>query len=185
MDGMTGTQASSYNRWMLILRAAISVIIGILVLALPGLTLITLIYLLGAFILVDGIIAVVAGFLRPYGKWSLILGGILAIIIALLVFFWPHITAIILLYLIAAWAIVSGIAAMVTAFSLGAVIGQEWLLAIAGAILLLFGLFLLFRPGAGILSLLWLLGAALIAYGVLLFIRAFIPARASTSTTNW
>ncbi|MFL5626268.1 MAG: HdeD family acid-resistance protein [Ktedonobacteraceae bacterium] len=178
---MTRTQASNYNRWMLILRAVISVIIGIVVLALPGLTLITLVYLLGAFILVDGIIAVVAGFLRPYGKWSFIVGGILAIIIGLMVFFWPGITAIVLLYLIAAWAIVSGIAALVTAFSLGAAIGQEWLLAIAGAILLLFGLFLLFRPGAGILSLLWLLGAALIAYGVLLFIRAFIPRQASTS----
>ncbi len=70
MDGMTGTQATSYSRWMLILRAAISVIIGIMVLVWPGLTLITLVYLFGAFVLVDGIFAVVAGFFRPYGKWS-------------------------------------------------------------------------------------------------------------------
>ncbi len=54
MDGMTGTQATSYSRWMLILRAAISVIIGIMVLVWPGLTLITLVYLFGAFVLVDG-----------------------------------------------------------------------------------------------------------------------------------
>jgi uncharacterized membrane protein HdeD (DUF308 family) len=185
MDGMTGTQASSYSRWMLILRAAISVIIGIMVLVWPGLTLIALVYLLGAFVLVDGIFAVVGGFFRPYGKWSLIIGGILAIVLGIMMFFWPGITALVLLYLIAAWAIVMGIAAIVTAFSLGGVLGQEWVLVIAGAVLLLLGLFLILRPGAGILSLLWLLGAGLIAHGVLLFIRAFLPASPNTSTVNW
>ena len=182
MDGMTGTQASSYSRWMLILRAAISVIIGIMVLVWPGLTLITLVYLFGAFVLVDGIFAVVAGFFRPYGKWSLIIGGILAIVLGIMMFFWPSITAIILLYLIAAWAIVMGIAAIVTAISLGGALGQEWVLVIAGAVLLLLGLFFLIRPGAGILSLLWLLGVGLIVNGVLLFIRAFLPTSANTST---
>lgn len=185
MDGMTGTQASNYSRWMLILRAAISVIIGIMVLVWPGLTLITLVYFFGAFVLVDGIFAVIAGFFRPYGKWSLIIGGILAIVLGIMIFFWPGITAIVLLYLIAAWAIVMGIAAIVTAFSLGGALGQEWVLVIAGAVLVLLGLFLLLRPGAGILSLLWLLGAGLIANGVLLFIRAFLPPSANTSARNW
>lgn len=182
MQGMTGTQATSYSRWMLILRAVISVIIGIMVLVWPGLTLITLVYLFGAFVVVDGIFAVVAGFVRPYGKWSLIIGGILAIVLGIMIFFWPHITAIILLYLIAAWAIVMGIAAIVTGFSLGGALGQEWVLVIAGAVLLLLGLFFLFRPGAGILSLVWLLGVVLIVHGVLLFIRAFLPTPANTST---
>ena len=185
MDGMTGTRASNYSRWMLILRAAISVIIGIIVLVWPSLTLIALVYLFGAFVLVDGIFAVVGGFFRPYGKWFLIIGGILAIVLGIMMFFWPRITALVLLYLIAAWAIVMGIAAIVTAFSLGGALGQEWVLVIAGAVLLLLGLFFIFRPSAGILSLLWLLGVGLIAHGVLLFIRAFLPASPNTSTVNW
>jgi len=77
---------------------------------------------------------------------------------------------------------VMGIAAIVTAVSLGGALGQEWVLVIAGAVLLLLGLFFLIRPGAGILSLLWLLGVGLIANGVLLFIRAFLPTSANTST---
>ncbi len=188
MEGMTETQTSTYSRWALILRGIVAVLFGIAVLAWPHATLITIIYLLGAFVLVDGIIAVVGGFFLPgSSKWALILGGVLAVIIGLMVFFWPGITALILLYLVAAWAIVAGISIIVFAFTSGSSVGQEWAYAIAGGVLILLGIFLFFRPGAGILSILWLVGVALIAGGVLQFIRAFMPASARTRIvdTNW
>jgi uncharacterized membrane protein HdeD (DUF308 family) len=88
-------------------------------------------------------------------------------------FAWPHITALALLYLIAVWAIVTGIFKMASAIRLWKTVRNEWLLLAGGIISLIFGVLLAFQPAAGVLALLWLIGIYAIALGVFQLFRAF------------
>lgn len=88
--------------------------------------------------------------------------------LGILVFAWPDVTALVLLYLIAAWALVTGVFEIVAAIELRRAIEGEWLLALAGVASVLFGLLLIVFPGSGALALIWLIGAQAILFGALL-----------------
>src|SRR5215203_4497086 len=97
--------------------------------------------------------------------------GVLAGLVAA---FWPGLTALALLYFVAAWAIVSGILEIAGAIRLRREIEGEWALGLSGALSLLFGVLLVVIPApAGLLSLVWLIGAYALAFGVLLLVLAF------------
>ena len=85
-------------------------------------------------------------------------------------FFWPGITTIALLMVIAAWAIVTGVFAIAAAIRLRKQIQGEWLLGLSGALSVLFGLALIAFPLAGALTIAWLLGAYALALGVVLIV---------------
>ncbi len=163
---------------MLIVRAIFAVLFGVLELTWPGLSLLIFIYLFGIFALADGLVTVIVSIARHSDMqywWVHLLGGIISIIIGLIAFFWPGLIALTLLFVFATWAIIRGIAQIAFVFTFGGTFAQEWLIAFSGVISLLLGIFLFLRPGAGILSLVWLIGIYAIVYGVLLFIRAFQP----------
>jgi len=163
------------NWWLLALRGLVAVLFGVLAFMWPGATLITLVWLFGAFALVNGILSLVlAAKTKGYPKvGSLILGGLLGILAGLLAFVMPGITALGLLILIAAWAIVTGIMELVAAVRLRKIINNEWLLVLAGIASVVFGVILLFQPAAGALALIWLIGAWAFVFGILLMILAF------------
>jgi len=164
------------NWWLLALRGLVAVLFGVLAFMWPGATLITLVWLFGAFALVNGILSLVLAAKTPKGYpkvGSLILGGLLGILAALLAFVMPGITALGLLILIAAWAIVTGIMELVAAVRLRKIINNEWLLVLAGIASVVFGVILLFQPAAGALALIWLIGAWAFVFGILLMILAF------------
>ena len=126
-----------------------------------------LVLLYGAFALVDGIGAVVAGFAgRKEGAfWPLFLFGVMGIIAGLAVLAWPGLSAVILLLFIGAWAVVRGLFEIVAAFRLRKVIENELLLGLAGVLSVAFGVMVAFRPAAGALAIVTLLGAFAIATG--------------------
>jgi len=164
------------NWWALVLRGLFAVLFGIIALVWPGITLGALVLLYGAYALADGVFAiasVMAG--RTWGRpwWSLLVEGLVGIAVGIMTFAWPGITALVLLYLIAAWAFVTGIFEVVAAIRLREEIRGEWLLALSGILSVLFGVALVIWPGAGALALIWVIGAYAIAFGVLMIALGF------------
>jgi uncharacterized membrane protein HdeD (DUF308 family) len=171
------------NWWLLALRGLAAVLFGVLAFIWPGITLITLVWLFGAFALVNGILSFVLATKAPKGYprfGSLILGGLLGILAGLLTFVMPAITALGLLILIAAWAIVTGILEIVAAIRLRKEIANEWLLGLAGIASLVFGVLLVLQPAAGALVLVWWIGAYALVFGILLLVLAFRMRRLGT-----
>lgn len=157
--------------WALVLRGIVAIAFGVLAFLWPQITLTALVFLWGAYALVDGAFAIAAG-VKSYGEnkrwWLLLIEGILGVIAGVLAFVIPGITALVLLMLIAAWAIVTGAFEIAAAIQLRKHITGEWLLALAGVASIIFGVLLVLDPGAGALAVVWLIGVYAIVFGGLL-----------------
>jgi uncharacterized membrane protein HdeD (DUF308 family) len=162
--------------WTLLLRGILAIAFGILTWQLPGISLAVLIMLFGAFVLADGILGLVmaiAGRKEYEDWWALLLWGLVGIAIGGLTFIAPAVTGLALLFFIAAWAITTGVLEIVAAVRLRREIKGEWLLILTGLLSVVFGVFLMARPGAGALALVWLIGGYAILFGLLLVTLAF------------
>jgi uncharacterized membrane protein HdeD (DUF308 family) len=166
----------SRNWWALAIRGVAGIIFGILAFVMPGITLTALVLLFGAYAITDGIFAIIAA-VNAAGKakrwWALLIEGILSIIAGILTFILPGITALFLLYLIAFWAILTGVFAIVSAIRLRKEITGEWLLILTGIASVAFGFLLLLFPGAGALAVIWWIGAYALVTGALMLGLAF------------
>ncbi len=157
------------NWWTFAIRGVAAVIFGILALIWPGQALQALVLVFGAYALVDGIFAVTAGIAsrRYFDRWwAVLLEGIVGIVVGLLTFFYPNITALVLVYFIAAWALITGIFEIVAAIQLRRVITGEWMLILGGVLSILFSILLFVFPGAGAVSLVWMIGIYAIVFGI-------------------
>jgi uncharacterized membrane protein HdeD (DUF308 family) len=180
MPTMTGASAGTHARgvmmladrwWTLVLRGVAAVIFGILTFLAPGASLFALVLLFGAYAIANGVINLVLAARTPAGetRWgSLVFESIASIVAGALTLFWPGITALVLLFVIAGWAIATGIAQVVAAVRLRKQIRGEWLLALAGVLSIAFGVLLLLFPGAGALAVIIWIGAYAIVIGALL-----------------
>jgi uncharacterized membrane protein HdeD (DUF308 family) len=158
--------------WMsLLFRGVLAIIFGIIALVAPGIALLAIIIVFGAYALVDGILAAVVAIqernVLPRWGW-LLMEGLAGIILGIIAFVWPGETAFVLLYIVAAWAIVTGMLEIGAAVTI-----EDWLIGLAGIVSVAFGILLLARPGAGLLSILWLLGIYALVFGVILVVNAF------------
>lgn len=164
------------NWWAVALRGAIAVLFGVLMLVWPGLSLLVLVIAFGAFALVDGLFSIVAAVraARGHESWgTLLLVGITGILAALVTWFWPGITVLALAFVIGAWAIISGILAIVAAVELRREMHGEFWLGLSGALAVLFGVLVFANPAAGALAIAWLLGVFAILFGVSLLVLSF------------
>ncbi|HEX2181496.1 MAG TPA: HdeD family acid-resistance protein [Rubrobacteraceae bacterium] len=168
--------AEAGHWWALALRGVIAILFGLAALLRPGMALVALILLFGAYALVDGIFAVVGvfgGTRSGTPRWLLLLEGVISILAGIIALIFPGLTAVALLYLVVAWAIVTGLVQIATAIRLRQEITGEWALILGGVLSVIFGLLLAVLPGVGILSLIWLIGAYAVVFGILLLITAF------------
>jgi uncharacterized membrane protein HdeD (DUF308 family) len=164
------------NWWALVLRGFFDVLFGITAFVWPGITLAVLVLLYGAFALVDGsfaIAAVLVGRTRGMPSWALLVEGLAGIAVGAITFFWPGITQLALLFLIAAWAVVTGVFEIVAAVRLRKEIRGEWLLALSGVLSVAVGVALVVNPGAGLLAISWMIGTYAIIFGVLFIVLGF------------
>lgn len=162
--------ALARNWGVILLRGILAIIFGVLTFVWPGITLITLVLLYGAFALVDGVLALVAAVRggSPAPRWWLVFVGVFGIAAGILTVMWPQITTLVLLLFIAAWAIATGVMQIVGAISLRKEIEGEWLLIASGLLSVLFGVLIAVWPGAGALAMVLVIGSFAIMYGVLL-----------------
>src|SRR6266567_4728436 len=165
------------RNWGLVaVRGVVALLFGLFTIALPGITLAALVILFGAYALVDGLFSVWSALANRRGEphWvALLLAGLAGIVVGIVTFLMPGITAIILLYLIAAWAIVRGVAEIAMAIQLRKVVTGEWLLGLAGALSVLFGVFLVMFPGAGALAVVLWIGIWAVVLGLVVIALAF------------
>jgi uncharacterized membrane protein HdeD (DUF308 family) len=164
------------NWWLLLLRGIASIAFGVLAFIWPGLALVTLVLLYGAFALVDGVLALWAAFRggpKSVPTWWLVFAGLAGIGAGIVTLVWPGITAILLVLFIGAWAIVHGIFEIIGAIQLRKEIDNEWLLILSGILSVVFGGILLIAPGPGALGLIWGIAAYSIAFGVLMTALSF------------
>ena len=163
------------NWWAVLLRGLLAILFGVLAFVNPGLTLGALILLFGAYSLVDGVFAIIAG-LRAAQRherwWPFALEGAVDIAAGLIAVVWPTIPAIVLVYLVAIWAIVSGILMISAGFSPRRAHGA-WFLVLGGLISVLLGIAFIGWPGLGVIAIGWWIGLYAIAFGVVLLVFAF------------
>jgi uncharacterized membrane protein HdeD (DUF308 family) len=163
--------------WAVAFRGLLGVVIGIVAVTWPHVTLATLLVILGAYLLIDGVLAIVASLrVSRTGRrwWPYLLQGLVSVAVGVLAFTHPMAIAFAVLLLVAFRCFVTGFVEIATAIWLRRETGSsETFVWLAGLLSIAFGVLLLFRPGAGALTLVWLAGIYTIVFGVLEAITAF------------
>lgn len=161
--------------WVVLLRGIFAVLFGIIALAWPAITVWALVVVFAVYVIVDGVVLAVQSVRDKVDGWGWWLAmGVVSVLAGLVALFWPGITALALLYIIAFYAILFGITGIVGGVRFRKVHESGWVWSVvAGILAVLFGIVLLIFPGEGILGLIVLLGIYAILFGVLLVLLAF------------
>jgi uncharacterized membrane protein HdeD (DUF308 family) len=162
--------------WVPVIRGIAGVVFGVIAFAYPGLALATLVLLFGAWVLTDGVFRIIGATAGrasdPDWGFHLII-GILGIVVGVLTFRAPGITALALIIYLAAWALMIGAAEIALAIKLRREIKGEWFLILMGLASIIFAVLLLWNPGPGAVALLWLIASYAIVFGVLAIFFGF------------
>ncbi len=155
--------------WVIGLRGLAAILFGVLAFVWPGMTLAVLVLLFGAYALVDGVLTLLAAFRGGVQhRIVMLVEGVVSVLAGLAAFVWPGLTALVLLYIIAFWAIVTGVLEIVAAIRVRRAISNELGLVIGGVLSVVFGVVLLIAPGAGALAVIFLIGAYAVVFGIAL-----------------
>jgi uncharacterized membrane protein HdeD (DUF308 family) len=163
------------NWWAIALRGVCAILFGLIALFMPGVTMLALVLLFAAYMLVDGILAIIAAIraARQHDRWGwLILEGVVDFIAGAIAVVWPLITIIAFVYLLGAWAIISGALLFIAGFRLNLEHGR-WLMKLGGVISVIWGILLMFWPLMGALVLTWWMAGYALFFGVALLVLAF------------
>lgn len=181
-DSASGVRSSSggetlvQNWWLFLLRGIFAVIFGLIALIFPGPTMLSLVLLFSAYMLVDGIagiISAVRAIRRKEDRWGLLIfEGLLNIAVGVAAFLWPGLTVIAFVWLVAAWAIVTGGLMTAAGFRLNMDHGRWWMV-LGGLLSLAYGVLLIVAPLIGAIVLTWWIGAYALAFGIALVIFSF------------
>jgi uncharacterized membrane protein HdeD (DUF308 family) len=161
--------ALARNWWALLIRGIAAVIFGVLAFIWPGATIVAIGILFGAYAFVDGIFAIVAAVRAAEAHerwWPFVIEGIVGLLIAGITFYDVAITIFALFFTIAAWAFITGIMEIVAAIQLRKLVPNEFWLIFGGIVSILFGVLLVWRPLAGALAVIYLIGAYAVVFGI-------------------
>src|ERR1700720_1516434 len=169
-DAMSNLLAQ--NWWAIALRGVFAILFGIIALLMPGAALLTFVLLFAAYMVVDGILAIIAGVraAQRHQRWGwLIFEGILDLIAGGIAVVWPVITIVAFVFLMGAWAIVTGALLLGASFRLNIPHGR-WFMAFAGAVSVIWGVLLIIWPLIGALVLTWWMAAYALIFGVAMLV---------------
>jgi uncharacterized membrane protein HdeD (DUF308 family) len=167
--------------WLLALRGLAALAFGILAVIWPGVTLVALAILFGAYALVNGVFTMIAAFRRPQDaarRTAQVIAGVLGVLAGLVALIWPGVTALVLVVLFGAWAIVTGAMEIWAATRLPG----QWLTLVAGALTMIVGVLVLMRPVIGAVALALIIGVYAIAAGVLMLVESWRLHRSLTGS---
>jgi uncharacterized membrane protein HdeD (DUF308 family) len=170
-------------RTMFLSRGLAAILFGVLTLVWPKLSLTALVFLFGVFAVISGITAVVAA-LRSTDMqgWGLLLfEGILGILAGAIALIWPGITALAFLYLLAAWAIITGITELIAPLAFPMSGGRAVLMVLSGVLSVAFGVLIAAQPSSGLLAVVWLIGVYAIVVGIM-YVAVYFEARSMASS---
>jgi uncharacterized membrane protein HdeD (DUF308 family) len=159
------------NWWTLALRGFIAILFAVGAFVWPLATALAFVILLAAFAFVEGIFAFIGAFswgLTGSQRLLLIVLGLLGLAVGVAAVMYPGITATVIVALVAWWAIVSGVIQFVVAIEVRKVVENDWLLIVGALLSILFGVLLLWRPAAGVITLSWLFGFYALFYGIVM-----------------
>jgi uncharacterized membrane protein HdeD (DUF308 family) len=163
------------NWWAMAIRGVLGIVVGVIAFIMPAATMLALVLLFAAYMLVDGVFAIIAAVraARGHDRWGLlVLEGVAGFVAAAIAVLWPGITVLAFVLLVAAWALVSGTLMVMAALHLNIDHGRWWL-ALGGAASIVYGVLLLVAPLIGALVLAWWFGIYAVVFGVSLLILAF------------
>jgi uncharacterized membrane protein HdeD (DUF308 family) len=162
-------------RNMFLFRGLAAIVFGVLTLVWPKLTVLALVLLFGIFAIISGITVVAAALQNreEHGWGVLLFEGILWLLVGVVALIWPGVTALSFLYLLAAWAIITGILEVIAPLSFPMSGGRGVLMALSGLVSIVFGIVIAVQPAAGLLAVVWLIGIYAIVFGVLQLVAYF------------
>jgi uncharacterized membrane protein HdeD (DUF308 family) len=162
--------------WVPVIRGIAAIVFGVVAFVYPGITIATLVLFFGAWVLIDGIFRVVGAIGHrasdPDWGWHIVI-GIVGIIVGLLTFHAPRITALALIIYIAAWALMVGATEIAFAIKLRREIKGEWFLILMGLASIIFAILLLWNPVAGAAAVIWLIAWYAVVLGILAIFFGF------------
>jgi uncharacterized membrane protein HdeD (DUF308 family) len=164
------------NWWALAFRGVVAILFAVLAFLWPAITLGVLVLLFGVYAFVDGVLAIVSAVraVRGHKRWgSFLLEGIVGILAGLCAWFVPGVTLAFLIFLVAAWAIITGVLEIIAAIRLRRHVPGEWLLVLTGVLSIIFGILIYIAPIAGAIVIVWWIAAYAFIFGILLLILAF------------
>lgn len=169
-------KAAAHEWWLIALRGVLSVLFGILVFVFPLMGVLVVITMLAVWFLIDGVLGLwhaVTGPAPEEGRFWHILHAVVDIAAGAVLLLMPGLSALTLVFIAAAWSIITGVTEIVMAFKGKSRFGSPWLLGLAGVAGIVVGILLIAAPGPGLIALMWmiaiqaiLLGVALIAMGL-------------------
>ena len=158
-----------------VISGLLLVVLGVLFLTNPKLTLASVILLVGTFAIVYGLALAVSGLMgREESRGWAVAAGLLAVIMGIVILVWPAATGLMVLYIVAAWAVITGVTDIAAAFMSALSGGRRVWLLLIGLLGIAVGVVFFVHPLTGILALLWLVGVYLVALGVLRIIAGFM-----------
>jgi len=165
------TGSLSRYSWAMVIRGVIAILFGVLALFWPDITLELLVFLFAFYALFDGIIAIIASIssMKHHKQWwAFLLEGLLGIGAGIFALILPEVTLFVLLYVISAWAVVTGLMEIIAVFSSGWDEPTKLLIGLAGLASIILGVVMFLYPSGSLLVLSWLLGIYALIFGILL-----------------
>jgi uncharacterized membrane protein HdeD (DUF308 family) len=163
------------NWWAIGIRGALGILFGLIALFLPGATMLSLVLVFAAYAFADGVFGIVSAVraAREHERWGyLLVEGLVDIAVAAIAVVWPGITVVTFVFLVAFWAVLTGVLELMAAFRLDFIDGRGWLI-FGGIVSILYGVLLFVAPMIGAVVLTWWLGAYALVFGVSLVMLAF------------